>query len=86
MTIPPMTTVASGRWISLPTPVAMAIGMNPAISVIAVASTGWRRVFEAAMIAIAPCRSVRSASRIAVIRICPLRTAIPVRAINPPRH
>ena len=60
VTMPPITTVASGRWISLPTPVAIAIGMKPAISVIAVASTGWRRVFEAAMIASLLCWPVLS--------------------------
>lgn len=39
-TSPPMTTVASGRWTSAPTPVFTAIGMNPRLATRAVMSTG----------------------------------------------
>ncbi len=39
-----MTTVASGRWISAPVPVEMAIGMKPRLATSAVMSTGRRRL------------------------------------------
>ena len=38
--MPPMTTVASGRWTSAPAPVAMAIGTKPRLATSAVISTG----------------------------------------------
>lgn len=41
--IPPITTVASGRWTSDPVPVAKAIGMNPRAATIGVISTGRKR-------------------------------------------
>ena len=81
--MPPITTVARGRWISLPTPVEMAIGMKPAASVIAVASTGRSRVFAASMMAWRLGSPDRSVSRMASIRIWPLSTAIPDRAMKP---
>jgi len=44
---PPMTTVASGRWTSAPTPVLNAIGRKPKLATSVVMSTGRRRVSAA---------------------------------------
>jgi len=49
---PPMTTVASGRWTSAPTPVLRAIGMKPRLATSAVISTGRRRVIAASWTAL----------------------------------
>ena len=44
--IPPMTTVANGRWTSAPVPVAIAIGTKPSDATRAVAMTGRNRVID----------------------------------------
>src|SRR6185295_10806770 len=44
LTMPPMTTVARGRWTSAPEPVARAMGRKPRLATRAVMSTGRRRV------------------------------------------
>ena len=51
LTMPPMTTVASGRWTSAPTPVLSAIGRNPIAATSAVMSTGRRRTWHPSRIA-----------------------------------
>jgi hypothetical protein len=44
--IPPITTVASGRWTSAPTPTLTAIGRKPGLAISAVISTGRSRALE----------------------------------------
>ena len=83
--IPPITTVASGRWTSAPAPVAIAIGTNPIDAQNAVASTGRRR-------SCAPRRTAASRSQasspsrsepIWSIITSPLSIAMPDNAMNP---
>ena len=51
--IPPITTVAKGRWTSAPVPVARAIGINPREATKAVIKTGLNRMSD-------PCRIASS--------------------------
>ena len=51
--IPPITTVAKGRWTSAPVPVAKAIGTNPREATKAVIKTGLNRMSD-------PCRIASS--------------------------
>ena len=49
--MPPMTTVASGRWTSAPAPTLKAIGTKPRLATSAVISTGRKRVSAPSRIA-----------------------------------
>ena len=50
LTIPPMTTVASGRWTPPPTPTFTAIGMKPTAATSAVMSIGRRLKYNSTRI------------------------------------
>ena len=80
---PPMTTVASGLWISAPVAVETAIGMKPRLATSAVINTGRNLSAD-------PCRIATDASTFRCRReliwltsTIPLRTATPKRAMKP---
>ena len=52
--MPPMTTVANGRWISAPGPCASAIGKKPTAAATAVMSTGRNRPRALSTAAVSP--------------------------------
>ncbi len=84
VTMPPMTTVASGRCTSAPVPCDSAIGRNPMAATSAVISTGFRRSAAPAMVASRMPRPSRSRSaRMAASMTTPLSTATPKSAMNP---
>ena len=83
MTIPPITTVASGCWISAPALVAIAIGRKPRLATSAVISTGRMRT-SAVVIAASrgvspPCRACSAPAT----HTSPLSTATPKSATKP---
>ena len=81
--IPPITTVAKGRWTSAPVPVAKAIGTNPREATKAVIKTGRNRMSDPCRIASSSATpSFRSLSMKEIITI-PFNTATPDKAIKP---
>jgi hypothetical protein len=81
--MPPMTTVASGRWTSAPVPVAMAIGMKPSDATRAVISTGRRLPSEPSRIACSTVRPSSRSLRMKEISTSPFSTATPDSAMKP---
>ena len=82
-TIPPITTVASGRCTSEPSPTFSAIGTKPRLATRAVINTGLSRVNAPSRIASS---SGRPAARNWLMKVSitsPLRTATPDSAMNP---
>ena len=83
VTIPPITTVASGRWISAPALVAIAIGRNPRLATSAVMSTGRMRTSAVNKLAsrgdMPSCRACSAP----LTHTRPLSTATPNRATKP---
>ena len=77
-----MTTVASGRWISEPTPVASNKGNSPSAAIVAVISTGRSRLSAPRRMA-SSTSSPRQWRLIASTSTTPLSTATPNRAIKP---
>ena len=81
--IPPMTTVASGRWISAPGVTARAIGMNPNPATSAVMRMGRRRTMAASRAASwGSIPSIRKCST-ALTHTSPFKTATPKSAMKP---
>ena len=80
---PPMTTVASGRWISAPVSVAMAMGTKPSEATSAVIATGRNRVMAPSRMASRFGRPSATSCLMKVSMTRPLRTATPESAMNP---
>ena len=78
-----MTTVASGRCTSAPTPVLNAIGTNPKLATNVVISTGRRRVVAACVTASSSARPFSRSWRMVETRIISSSTATPDIAMKP---
>ena len=84
VTSPPITTVASGRCTSAPSPVERAIGRNPSEATRAVIVTGRRRSRVPMMTTRRGLSTPRACSDLkAASRTMPLRTATPKSAMKP---
>ena len=81
--IPPITTVARGRWTSAPVPVAMAMGMKPSEATRAVIRTGRSRVSAPSRIASSRPTPPSLKLRMYEIITRPLSTATPESAMKP---
>ncbi len=78
-----MTTVASGRWISAPVSVAMAMGTKPSDATRAVIATGRSRVMAPSRIASRFGRPSATSCLMKVSITRPFSTATPESAMNP---
>ena len=83
MTSPPMTTYASGRCISAPSPVESAIGKNPKLSTRAVIKIGRSRTRAVSRLATLRSVPIRRARSAAVTQTSPFSTDTPNSAMNP---
>ncbi len=81
--MPPITTVASGRCTSAPTPVLNAIGTKPRLATRAVISTGLNRCCAPSNTASFNGSPSRSSCRMNVSMTTPFKTATPDSAMKP---
>jgi len=84
LTRPPMTTMASGRWISAPGPEASKNGERPSAAIDAVSTTGRKRRRAPSMTASLNGRVLlQTTSLMYEISTTPFSTAMPIKAMKP---
>ena len=81
--MPPITTVARGRWTSAPARVESAIGTKPTAATSAVVSTGRSTATAPPVTGSPPAASGRSRARTSLAMTTPLSTATPATAMKP---